>query len=947
MSKNKFTAIFDTALSEHKKLTGQDPCEHPLAAELATCRNPEDVSNLLQTHAVNFRKSRDRHRKLMQWLNPTVHILFTFSETLEDMGLIPFSPARIIFTGIGVLLEVSPSPYPILHPRTSNIRDQVVRDDLASHDTLIQLFERIHYLLRRLECLTSTLLTNELTELLGKTMAQLLSILSLSTKTMTDGRIKKFVKRLLGKAHPEDAVSQLDMLTKEDNVMGVAKSLEILHEIKRNQLRENIRRWLSPPNPTFNHDAARETQHSGTARWFIEGRTFREWKNNCSLLCIRGDPGSGKTILCSAIIEDIKNMGISGPALVAYYYFDFNDVSKRDIRGLLASILFQLSDDSDHCWDVLHALYSASDDGFEQPSDADLAKCLKAMLEVPGQLPPSLSSTLLTSVLVIMEPHLPAKWFWTFRPEPDIQSALDPLTSASFCVSLHEESGQKEDIISYICSFVHHDNAMRRWKEDDKELVIDTLSERAETFRWVVCQLDTLRLCFPSSIRKTLNGLPATLHETYKRTLAEIPEEKRRYTRRLFQCLVAAIRPLRVEELAEIFAIEFDQDTTSNFKEGWRPENPEEAVLSACSTLITVTEDEGCKIVQFSHFSVKEFLTSDRLRTSSSAITRHYYIPLDAAHIMLARACLTVLLQLDEKVDKKRLATFPLAFYAAQHWVDHVKYEDVASRVQDVMERLFDPDESHLTAWAWIYDVERGQARDSIDALPESPTPCDATALYCAVLCGFSRLAEHLIVAHTEYVNAKCGRHGTALHAASYMGHLDAARVLLHHGAHVNMKNENGRTPLWVAYNGGHLEVMRLLLGHGANGDVIHDSFGRLLHDASHKGQAEATQLLLQHDADVDARGYEDRTPLHWASTSGHAKVAQLLLEYGADVNSLSMTEHTPLYLASLLGHLEVVEVLLKHGADVSIRGGYQTPLQAASDAEVVQLLLKHGAYRE
>jgi ankyrin repeat protein len=434
------------------------------------------------------------------------------------------------------------------------------------------------------------------------------------------------------------------------------------------------------------------------------------------------------------------------------------------------------------------------------------------------------------------------------------------------------------------------------------------------------------------------------LYETYKRTLEEIPEEKRRYTRRLFQCLVAAIRPLRVEDLAEIFAIEFGQDSTSNFKESWRPENPEEAVFSACSTLITVTEDEGSKIVQFSHFSVKEFLTSERLRTTNDANIRHYYIPLDAAHTMLARTCLTVLVQLDEKVDKKRLATFPLAFYAAQHWVDHVKYEDVASRVQDVMERLFDPGKPHLAAWAWIYDVERGQVRDSIDALPESPTPRDATALYYAVLCGFSGLAEHLIVAHTEYVNAKCGRHGTALHAASYMGHLDAARVLLHHGAHVNMTNGSGRAPLCVAYNGGHLEVMRLLLEHGANGDAMHDSFGRLLHDASYGGQAEATQLLLQHNADVNARGHDGRTPLHWASTSGHAKVAQLLLEYGADVNSLSMTEQTPLYLASLLGHLEVVQVLLKHGADVSIRGGYQTPLRAASDAEVVQLL--HGAYR-
>jgi hypothetical protein len=183
--------------------------------------------------------------------------------------------------------------------------------------------------------------------------------------------------------------------------------------------------------------------------------------------------------------------------------------------------------------------------------------------------------------------------------------------------------------------------------------------------------------------------------------------------------LVVAIRPLRVEELAELFAIEFDQDAGPSLKEGWRPESPEDAVLSACSTLIAVIENEGSKIVQFSHFSVKEYLTSDRLRISEMD---HYHIPLDAAHTILARACLTVLLQLDETVDKKRLKTFPLALYAAQHWVDHAKYENVASRLQDAMEELFDPSKPYLAAWTWIHDVDSDKNREIIDDLEERPS---------------------------------------------------------------------------------------------------------------------------------------------------------------------------------------------------------------------------------
>src|SRR5229473_1483256 len=106
----------------------------------------------------------------------------------------------------------------------------------------------------------------------------------------------------------------------------------------------------------------------------------------------------------------------------------------------------------------------------------------------------------------------------------------------------------------------------------------------SDRFRWAYCQLDNLRRCMPSSIRKALNELPITLDETYEQTLQCIPKQKRQHAHRLFQCMVAAIRPLRVEELAEIFAIEFGPNVVPNLVEDWRPENPEDAMLSACST---------------------------------------------------------------------------------------------------------------------------------------------------------------------------------------------------------------------------------------------------------------------------------------------------------------------------------------------------------------------------
>ena len=202
--------------------------------------------------------------------------------------------------------------------------------------------------------------------------------------------------------------------------------------------------------------------------------------------------------ISSAIIEDIKNTREAPLALTAYYYFDFKDTSKRDISGLLASLLFQLGDYSDLCWGILHQLYISSRDGSEQPSEAALATCLKNMTEIAGQIPiyvvldaldecpnatgtPSAREKVLNFVEDLVQSNHPNLYICiTSRPEQDLQAVLNPLTSASSRVSLHEESGQKEDIKNYIRSFVNSDRAMRRWREEDKEFVINTLSERAQ-----------------------------------------------------------------------------------------------------------------------------------------------------------------------------------------------------------------------------------------------------------------------------------------------------------------------------------------------------------------------------------------------------------------------------------------------------------------------------------
>jgi ankyrin repeat protein len=384
----------------------------------------------------------------------------------------------------------------------------------------------------------------------------------------------------------------------------------------------------------------------------------------------------------------------------------------------------------------------------------------------------------------------------------------------------------------------------------------------------------------PSSIRKALNELPTTLDDTYERALQGIPKEKRQHAHRLFHCLVGAIRPLRAEELAEIFAIDFDSDAISNFMEGWRPENAEEAVLSTCSTLISVIEDKDTRIIQFSHFSVKEYLTSDRLRSSEVGNICQYHVPLDSSHTILARACLATLLQLDENVDGNHLEGFPLALYAAQNWVKHAKYEDVSSRIQDTMELFFNPRKPYLASWARIHNLSRDPDLRHWSNI-EPPSPPGKAALYFAALCGFKEVANYLIT-HFEVDIAEFRYSGAPLHAASIRGHIGVVYLLLQHHVNVNAKCTSyfDWTPLHFASADGSTKVAQLLLEHGANVNAQSTSGGTPLKFASQRGHLEVVRLLLSNGADVHI---QDRYGDTAFKVNEHVEIAQLLLEHGAE----------------------------------------------------------------
>ena len=201
------------------------------------------------------------------------------------------------------------------------------------------------------------------------------------------------------------------------------------------------------------------------------------------------------TSISSTIIQEVWNLCQTGLATIAFFYFDFRDAAKQDLRSLLSSLVVQLSNHSHNFTTILSEFYSAHDGGSRQPSEDALMECLKNMLVLPEQgeiyiivdaldeCPnfsgyPTPREMVLEAMEKLVNLRLPHVCFCIMsRPEVDIRDALEPL--AVYNLSLHDQAGQNWDISEYIKSVIYSDPKMRRWREEDRQLVTNTLTEKA------------------------------------------------------------------------------------------------------------------------------------------------------------------------------------------------------------------------------------------------------------------------------------------------------------------------------------------------------------------------------------------------------------------------------------------------------------------------------------
>ncbi|KAH9958628.1 hypothetical protein BJV74DRAFT_404579 [Russula compacta] len=266
-SSSIFQSIFDAALADYARQTGIDLATYPFVQSLQSCRDPGAILDLLQERENQFRAYRDGNRKLINSLKPLVQVLNTLSGLLASAAsMVPFQPTNAILAGVDVLLAAAVGVS-------------------ASYDALVDLFECIEHFLGRLRIYTEIPFSSSMFDIVTKIMVEVLSVLSLATKQIKEGRLKKFAKKLLGEAEIEAVLQRLDRLTLDEARITGSETLQVVHglvtniklfmdngrtsmddirqtlvtmqqltseinKMKREQLQKDMRTWLSPPDPS-------------------------------------------------------------------------------------------------------------------------------------------------------------------------------------------------------------------------------------------------------------------------------------------------------------------------------------------------------------------------------------------------------------------------------------------------------------------------------------------------------------------------------------------------------------------------------------------------------------------------------------------------------------------------------------------------------------------------
>ncbi|CAG8899473.1 unnamed protein product [Penicillium egyptiacum] len=754
----------------------------------------------------------------------------------------------------------------------------------------------------------------------------------------------------------------LDLLQLKDHkaIQEEFSGLKSLFEcVNATQISSAIRDWLMAPDATINHNAACRKRHTRTGLWFINGQQFTSWLTESnSFLWINGFAGCGKSILCSTAIQNtFRTKQTEQGVGIAFFYFDFNDTSKQNDSGMLRALLLQLSGQLKNGEKDLQQLYTSYNPG-APPVEALIAYLRRTiqrfhntyiLLDALDESPRyHQRENVLTTLEVMRKWCLPGVHLLvTSRDEFDIRGSLSPKRDQDIIMRSTEID---RDISSFVMYRLNSDSNFQ-WSKAHHSKIQGLLTERAKgVFRYVECQLNSLKRARNGvHLDKCLNSLPCDLAETYERLLCGIDEIHIHDVRRILTILCFSNRPLTIAELIHAHAVEIDDPPLSNWEDRLLQMDDIRDISLGLIEIARNKDERGQETltVHIAHFSVQEYLLSDRIERQKAAV---FALKSGPAHTEIAQICLAYLLQprfSSGEVNEETILEFPLTHFAAQNWYHHyTNSQDGKCDVENLVLKLFRNHRGCFSTWIRLHDVERPWLK-----LPEFQRPIDdiPSPLHYASLLGFARISNEMIDIGFD-VNGQGGRHANTLQAASSGGHTQVVQILLERGADVNAQGGYYGNALQASSYGGYENVVQILLAHGANVNAQGGSFGNALQASSYGGYETVVQILLVHGANVNAQGGLFGNALQASSYGGYETIVRILLAHGADVNIETQGRHfyNALQAASYRGHERVVQILLEQGADIHAQGGdYGSAIQATSyggHEKVVQILLEQGA---
>lgn len=403
------------------------------------------------------------------------------------------------------------------------------------------------------------------------------------------------------------------------------------------------------------------------------------------------------------------------------------------------------------------------------------------------------------------------------------------------------------------------------------------------------------------------------------------------------------MRPLSAEEIIDGIAVELEPEARYNRK---RKLKDATAIQELCPGLTDITVErrgtfDGTKgqfipgefiFIRIAHFSVQEYLESDRIRIQKAA---RFSVASQDAHVEMARVCMTLLQEPEPTNDGDFMRQFPLSVYAARYWAPHFRQSNEALNIQHQAMSFL---QTELRKCISIEEQETMKDEDV------------GMGLQYASRHGLEKCVRRLVDDNSVDINASAKAFGTALDQSSHKGYIEIVKFLLNHGADVNKQSrrvryspQDGRYPLMSASCRGHADIVRLLLEKGAHIDAC-DQFGNTsLIQAARNGHIGIVRLLLTRGASTSTQRDGPRpqyNAMEAAAEAGNTAIVRLLIEYSPEYGR-------SLHLAALCGHLPIVKLLLQAGVDVdSLNSCGRTPLSYAAEygeADVVEVLLKEG----